>query len=75
MPKQAQSIPVCILAFVCVLFLASSAYGQVDRGSIIGTVTDSSSASVAAAKVTVTNLATNQAAELSTDEEGNYSAK
>jgi hypothetical protein len=55
--------------------LAISACAQVDRGSIVGTVTDASSASVAAAKVTVTNLEANQAVELTTDDEGNYSAK
>jgi len=60
---------------VFLLFSASGASAQVDRGSIVGTVTDASSATVAAAKVTVTNLETNQEVELATDEEGNYSAK
>lgn len=60
--------------FVVLLF-SVAANAQVDRGAIVGTVTDSSSALVAGAKVTVTNVETNQVLELSTDEVGGYSAK
>jgi 1-acyl-sn-glycerol-3-phosphate acyltransferase len=75
MQNQVRSISILIFAFVCGLLLPSYASAQVDRGSIAGTVTDTSSASVAAAKVMVTNLETGQVVEVSTDEEGNYSAK
>ena len=75
MQNQVRSISILICAFVCSLLLASNASAQVDRGSIAGTVTDTSSASVAAAQVMVTNLETGQVVEVSTDEEGNYSAK
>jgi len=64
-----------VLSLFCFLFLAASLSAQVDRGSIVGSVTDASSASIATAKITVTNLETSQAIELSTDDEGNYSAK
>ena len=75
MQNQVRSISILIFVFVCSLFLASNASAQVDRGSIAGTVTDTSSASVAGAKVMVTNLETGQVVEVSTDEGGNYSAK
>lgn len=75
MQNQVRSISILIFAFVCSLLLTSNASAQVDRGSIAGTVTDTSSASVAGAKVMVTNLETGQVVEVSTDEEGNYSAK
>jgi Tfp pilus assembly ATPase PilU len=47
----------------------------VDRGAIVGAVSDATSASVADAKITVTNLETNQSNELTTDAEGNYAAR
>jgi hypothetical protein len=55
--------------------LAVSSPAQVDRGAIVGVVTDSAGALVAGAKVTVTNLAANQSTTLTTDDEGNYAAK
>ena len=45
---------------------------QVDRGSIVGVVADPAGARVADAKITVTNLATNQATAANTDSSGNY---
>jgi len=61
-----------VAIFVLLLFrlLAGHARAQVDNGSIVA-----SAARVAAAKVTVTNLETNQAVELRRDDQGNYSAK
>ncbi|HMB28875.1 MAG TPA: carboxypeptidase-like regulatory domain-containing protein, partial [Blastocatellia bacterium] len=41
------------------LLLASFVLGQSDRGTITGTVTDSSGAAVPGANVTVTSVATN----------------
>ena len=66
MASQVRSMFVCILALVCALLLPNNAYGQVDAGSIVGTVMDASAASVAGARVTVTNLQTNQTVELTT---------
>jgi len=49
-------------------------FAQVDRGSIIGLVTDPAGARVAGAQVTVTNLDANQPVTLTTDENGQYTA-
>jgi len=60
---------------IAVRLFSAGASAQVDRESIIGTVADASSAPVAGAKVTATNLETNRVVELSTEEERNYSAQ
>ncbi|HTZ49923.1 MAG TPA: carboxypeptidase regulatory-like domain-containing protein [Verrucomicrobiae bacterium] len=65
----------CIFSLSLLFFWTSNARAQVDRGNVVGTVTDPSAAAVAEAKVTVTNLETNQVVEVTTDELGNYSAK
>jgi hypothetical protein len=57
------------------LFLAPTSHAQVDRGAIVGSVSDATSARVDSAKVIVTNLETNQSNELTTDSEGNYAAR
>lgn len=49
-----------------------SLYGQSDRGSITGIVTDSSGAAVPHVKVTVTNTATNTVRENQTTDTGRY---
>jgi len=59
---------------IAVLLLSTNAFAQVDRGAIVGTVSDASGARVADADVTVTNLETNQPFQFKTDSEGNYSA-
>jgi hypothetical protein len=41
-------------------------------GTILGTVTDPTSATIAGASITVTNLGTNEASRVKTDEVGNY---
>ena len=72
-----QVLKTCVPSFLVIgviLILATSACAQVDRGSIVGTVSDASGASVAEADVTVTNLETNQAHQFKTDNEGNFSA-
>jgi Carboxypeptidase regulatory-like domain len=48
---------------------------QVDRGGIVGSVTDPSGARVSGAQVAITNLDTGQPVRITTDDEGNYSAK
>ncbi len=52
----------------------SNLHAQVDRGSIVGTVTDSTGAVVPGATVTITNVATNQSVKLTTDSSGAYVA-
>jgi hypothetical protein len=52
---------------VYVLFCAMAARTQTATGSIVGTVTDSSGAAVATAKVMVTNASTNAKIEVITN--------
>jgi len=74
--NQVRKICVTSLSvFLLVLAFAGGSNAQVDRGTIVGTVTDSTGATVAGAKIIVTNLETNQVTELSTNDEGNYSAQ
>jgi hypothetical protein len=67
-----------LLALTCVTacFFGSGAraYGQIDRGTIEGQVTDPSGAVVPGAKVQVINIATNSALALATDSQGLYTA-
>jgi len=65
------------LVVIACCFLAGSkpAFAQVDRGGIVGVVTDPAGARVAAAQITITNLDTNQEIKVSTDDEGNYVAQ
>jgi carboxypeptidase family protein/TonB-dependent receptor-like protein len=58
-----------------VMFLAASiASGQTFRGTILGTVTDATGGTVSGAKVTVRNTDTGLTREVTTVEDGNYSA-
>ena len=59
------------LAVACA-FLNSSVSAQTFFGSIVGTVTDQSAASVAAARVTLTNTGTDEHRAVLTDNSGNY---
>jgi hypothetical protein len=56
------------------LFCGSPASAQTFRGTILGTVTDSSGAAVSGAKVTVKNTDTGLTREVTTVDDGNYSA-
>ncbi|HZO51857.1 MAG TPA: carboxypeptidase-like regulatory domain-containing protein, partial [Bryobacteraceae bacterium] len=67
---RTQFVRVAIFAAVCCFFAAA----QVERASIVGTVTDKSGAVVPEALVRVTSEATNTTIELTTGESGNYSA-
>jgi hypothetical protein len=60
----------CVLAL---LLSALGAYGQNVNGSIVGTVSDSTSASVPAATVTITDMNTNVSHSAQTDASGYYS--
>lgn len=63
------------LAFALIVFSCSSAsLAQVDRGNIVGSVSDPSGANVQGAKVLITNLATDQSVEVTTDSSGGYAA-
>jgi hypothetical protein len=56
-----------------IFLLAGVALGQSFRGGILGTITDSTGASVAGAKVMATNTETGLVRESITDADGNYS--
>jgi hypothetical protein len=62
------------LALVLAATLVLPCTAQVERASIIGTVTDKSGAVMAGVQVVVTNEATNTALTLTTDSAGAYSA-
>jgi Carboxypeptidase regulatory-like domain len=66
---------VLFLVFPGFLLIALPGAAQVDRGAIVGTVTDRSGARVSNAQITLTNLSTGQSIRVATDEEGNYNAK
>ena len=65
----------CALVAAGVLLTAGArpAVAQVDRGGVVGTVSDASGARVAGAKVTTTNLATNISESAVSDTQGNFS--
>lgn len=52
------------------LLFSMFAFGQTDRGTITGTVTDSTGAAVPGAAVTATNISTNAAAAVTSSREG-----
>src|SRR5229473_3626211 len=63
----------CMIA-LCIFLLTLSAMAQVQNGQFTGTVTDSSGAAVAGAKVTLTNRATNLSVTTTTNGTGSYTA-
>jgi Carboxypeptidase regulatory-like domain len=63
------------LVLTSLLVLAAVSVAQVDRGEIVGTVTDPSGARISGAQIILMNLQTGQSIHLTTDNEGNYSAK
>jgi hypothetical protein len=62
------------LSLAWVVVTSASLVAQVDRGSIVGTVSDPNGASVPGAQVTITNLANDQSLKVTTDSSGNYAA-
>lgn len=59
--------------WVALLLLALPAMAQTNRGSISGTVFDSSSSVIAGATVTITSVGTNEAHKVTTSENGTFS--
>src|SRR5258705_3352593 len=63
-----------VVGLLALLFaFSSTALGQSDRGSIVGTVKDPNGAVLADAKVTVTSLENGEVREATTSSDGNYS--
>lgn len=68
--------PVVLLSMVGFLLTAAMpAAAQVDRGAIVGAVTDPTGARLSNAQVTITNRDTGQSVHIAADDEGNYNAK
>jgi hypothetical protein len=68
------SLTVVLLLSFWLLTNSDPLLAQVDRGGIVGLVTDPAGARVSGAQVTVTNLAANQSISVTTDENGQYAA-
>lgn len=76
MLKRTFPRPVSVLAFavIVVLAFALQLHAQSARARIVGTVADPQGAVLAGARVTVTNVATGIATQITTDKEGYYQA-
>ncbi|MBM3767172.1 MAG: carboxypeptidase regulatory-like domain-containing protein [Acidobacteria bacterium] len=61
-----------MLRAITLALFGLTAFGQGNTGSILGTLTDASSAVVPSAKVTITNVLTGVKLENTTDSQGNY---
>ena len=69
--SQALRALVCVVGLT-LAFASSTAHAQFDTGSFVGTVHDSSGATVKGATVTVTNTATSITTKTTTNDEGSY---
>jgi hypothetical protein len=58
---------------LCILFFQPAAYSQTDTASISGSITDQTGAAVAAANITLTNVATGQQRTTTANDSGIYS--
>jgi len=65
---------IALIAFVVTMSLSAWAQSTINTGSIVGTVTDPSGAVVSSAKVTITNKATGQIVETTSNATGAFSA-
>jgi hypothetical protein len=61
--------------FGFLLIFTTLGAAQVDRGALVGTVTDPTGARIPNAQLTITNLETGQPVHITTDDQGDYSAK
>ena len=69
---KSRHVVVALLAVGLLVFTLTPLAAQEYRGSILGTVTDSSGGALAGAKVTVTNEKSGTAVEAQTNAEGRY---
>src|SRR5579871_6429693 len=69
-----KAVPAILSSLVLVSLFTFSAWAQVDRGAIVGAVTDQGGARIAGAEVTVTNVETNQPTKVISNDEGAFSA-
>src|SRR5437763_537941 len=60
------------LVFALVLASATTAFGQVQSGRMVGTIYDPQRANVAGATITVTDVATNTSKRVTADGAGDY---
>lgn len=59
--------------FILLLTLSISMFGQTNRGGITGTITDSNGGTIPGAKVTITNVGTNQSTTVTSSKDGVFS--
>ena len=64
----------CAIVFCSAFLFPATLIAQVDRGSIVGAITDPSGARVSGAQVTVTNRETNQSTRVTSNDAGDYKA-
>src|SRR5579872_615148 len=69
-----KAVPAILSSLVLVSLFTFSAWAQVDRGAIVGAVTDQGGARIAGAEVMVTNVETNQPTKVISNDEGAFSA-
>src|ERR1700730_12871189 len=69
--RNLSTLALCLLA---ILALGTAASAQTFRGTILGTVTDSSGASVPGANVTIRNIDTGLVRTVVTSDDGSYAA-
>jgi len=67
-------VPAVVCSFILIFCLATFSSAQVDRGTIVGTVTDQAGARISGAQVIVTNVETNQPTRVVTNDEGAFAA-
>lgn len=70
--RRGSRLAVCATLALLLSLLSVMAYGQLGSGTIQGTVTDTTSAVVPDANVTVTNTATNAVMNVMTNSDSNY---
>src|ERR1044072_5372478 len=71
-PRRTFSFARLAAALLCALAFALTAVAQSNKATITGTISDPNGAVVKDAKVTVTNIATNEAREATTSDDGTY---
>ena len=67
-----RSVPAVLYSLFLTILISVSAVAQVDRGAIVGTVTDQAGARIADAEIMVVNVDTNQPTQVKTNEEGGF---